>query len=256
MDEVDFSVLKILSENCRTPYEAMARSVGLTGNAVRERVRRLIEDGVIERFWLCVNPAIFGYNVVVSVLESCPVAGEYMFTVESLNGYCTAVTLSGGREGMRGAALSFVYPKAPPTCVVSETDKRIIRSLREDPRRSIHSISESLGVSAKSVKRAVDKLVRNDVVSPTIIVQPAAIEGFIPYYLMVWNEPGRRAEDGARNWWFRQRIGDLTIMECYAKSFRDMEGRLSVLDHAGGVSSYIYMVPSRLSFSDRGIPEI
>jgi len=256
MDEIDFSVLKILSENCRTPYEVIARGVGLTGNAVRERVRRLVEEGVVERFWLCVNPAIFGYNVVVSVLESCLVSGEYMFTVESLNGYCAAVTLSRGSEGIRGAALSFVYPKAPPSCGVSETDRRIIRSMREDPRRSIHSISESLGISAKSVKRSIDKLVKNDVVSPTIIVQPAAIEGFIPYYLVVRSEPVRRAEDEVRNWWFRQRIGDLMIMECYAKSLKDMEDRLSVLDHASGVNSYIYMIPSHLSFSDRWIPEI
>jgi hypothetical protein len=73
---------------------------------------------------------------------------------------------------------------------------------------------------------------------------------------VIRDEAGRRVEGGFRNYWFRQRIGDLIIMECYAKNFKEMADRLSVLNHMNGVDSYIYMVPSRLLFSENEIPEI
>jgi len=256
MDEIDFSILRILSDNCRAPYEAIARSVSLTGNAVRERIKKLVEDGVIERFWLCVNPAFFGYNVVVSLFESYPPAGKYMFVAESLNGYYATASLSRGTDGMHGSIMSFVYPKSVPSCCVSEMDKKIIRSLRKDPRKSIYSIARELSISTKSVKKSIDKLIENDVIQPTIFVQPANIEGFIPYYLVIRNDASRMVDDGFRNYWFAQSIGNITIMECYARNFREIDERLLSLSHREGVSSCIYVIPSRLFFSDAEIPEI
>jgi len=50
MDEVDLEVLKILKKNARTKYVDIAKSVGLTEGAVRRRVKRLTEEGVIKRF--------------------------------------------------------------------------------------------------------------------------------------------------------------------------------------------------------------
>ncbi|MEM2103347.1 MAG: Lrp/AsnC family transcriptional regulator [Candidatus Bathyarchaeia archaeon] len=50
MDEVDKEIIKILKQNGRVSYIDIGRKVGLSEGAVRLRIRRLIESGIIKRF--------------------------------------------------------------------------------------------------------------------------------------------------------------------------------------------------------------
>jgi len=50
MDEVDREILSILREDARTPYTEIGERVGISEGTVRNRVDRLLDDGVIERF--------------------------------------------------------------------------------------------------------------------------------------------------------------------------------------------------------------
>ena len=50
MDDLDRHILNILRRDARTPYTEIAEEVGTSEGTVRNRVERMIEDGVIERF--------------------------------------------------------------------------------------------------------------------------------------------------------------------------------------------------------------
>jgi len=50
MDELDRQILSILRRDARTPYTEIADRVGTSEGTVRNRVERLVEDGIIERF--------------------------------------------------------------------------------------------------------------------------------------------------------------------------------------------------------------
>jgi len=50
MDELDREILGILRRDSRTPYTEIASAVDTSEGTVRNRVERLIEEGVIERF--------------------------------------------------------------------------------------------------------------------------------------------------------------------------------------------------------------
>jgi len=50
MDDTDLKILEILKKDARTKYVKIAESVGLTEGAVRRRIRRLTEEGVIKGF--------------------------------------------------------------------------------------------------------------------------------------------------------------------------------------------------------------
>ncbi|WP_336343762.1 Lrp/AsnC family transcriptional regulator [Halalkalicoccus ordinarius] len=50
MDELDRSILDVLRRDARTPYTEIAERVGTSEGTVRNRVERMNEDGVIERF--------------------------------------------------------------------------------------------------------------------------------------------------------------------------------------------------------------
>ena len=50
MDELDRQILHILRRDARTPYTEIADRVGTSEGTVRNRVERMTEDDVIERF--------------------------------------------------------------------------------------------------------------------------------------------------------------------------------------------------------------
>jgi len=50
MDELDREILSILRRDARTPYTEIAGQVGTSEGTVRNRVDRLVDDGIIERF--------------------------------------------------------------------------------------------------------------------------------------------------------------------------------------------------------------
>ncbi len=50
MDDLDRQILHILRRDARTPYTEIAGEVGTSEGTVRNRVERMIDDGVIERF--------------------------------------------------------------------------------------------------------------------------------------------------------------------------------------------------------------
>jgi DNA-binding Lrp family transcriptional regulator len=50
MDDLDREIVSILREDARTPYTEIAEEVDISEGTVRNRVERLLESGVIERF--------------------------------------------------------------------------------------------------------------------------------------------------------------------------------------------------------------
>ena len=56
-DEVNRHLLTLLQANAREPLASLARKVGLSRNAVTERLRRLERDGVIEGYTIRLGKA-------------------------------------------------------------------------------------------------------------------------------------------------------------------------------------------------------
>jgi len=50
MDNIDLEILKILKNDARAKFVSIAKKVGLTEGAVRRRIKKLKEEGVIKRF--------------------------------------------------------------------------------------------------------------------------------------------------------------------------------------------------------------
>ncbi|AWB10151.1 MAG: AsnC family transcriptional regulator [Desulfurella sp.] len=63
LDEVDRQILKHLLENGRLSNAELGRKLNLTRAAVRDRVNKLIENGIIDRFTIIINPLKAGRNI-------------------------------------------------------------------------------------------------------------------------------------------------------------------------------------------------
>ena len=59
-DELDRRIISALSADSRRSYADVAAEVGMSTAAVHERVRKMLERGVIERFSLKVRPEALG----------------------------------------------------------------------------------------------------------------------------------------------------------------------------------------------------
>jgi len=56
MDEVDKKILKVLEDHGRMSYAELGRRLDLTRVSIRERIVKLQEKGVIEKFTVVINP--------------------------------------------------------------------------------------------------------------------------------------------------------------------------------------------------------
>jgi len=67
LDETDLEILQLLISNARRPYSDIADAVGLSAPAVSDRVARLQEAGVINRFTLDVDRSQLGGGIPVLI---------------------------------------------------------------------------------------------------------------------------------------------------------------------------------------------
>jgi Lrp/AsnC family leucine-responsive transcriptional regulator len=66
-DPVDIEIVRRLIEAPRSTTSELARHVGMSAPAVRERVQRLEESGIITGYETRINPLALGYTITVFV---------------------------------------------------------------------------------------------------------------------------------------------------------------------------------------------
>ncbi|MEF8907341.1 MAG: AsnC family transcriptional regulator [Haloarculaceae archaeon] len=85
LDETDLEILQLLLSDARRPYSDIGDVVGLSGPAVSDRVARLQEMGVIERFTLDVDRSqLRGGIPVLITLEAASAAPDLASLKEPL----------------------------------------------------------------------------------------------------------------------------------------------------------------------------
>ncbi len=65
LDPIDVKILRFLSEDSRMPYSHIARSLNISDVAVKKRVEKLVQRGVIRAFRVAVDFRKLGYKYVV-----------------------------------------------------------------------------------------------------------------------------------------------------------------------------------------------
>ena len=67
MDDLDRRILDVLRRDARTPYTEIADAVGTSEGTVRNRVERMIDDEIIERFTVATRTGNIKAMIEVSV---------------------------------------------------------------------------------------------------------------------------------------------------------------------------------------------
>jgi len=193
MDELDFGISRFLLGNSRTPLSEMARELDTTVQTIHRRVRSMEEEGIIENYVAKLSPRIlgstqvliFGWSRTPSYREVAKRLGEHdatnMMMVASGNFLYIDGMLRNSME--LDGFVSFIREKAEmpsPTVgltmpflpmkrladvpAMSSTDDSILRLLLNDARKPTSEIAEELGISAKTVRRRMSRMVEEDLV--------------------------------------------------------------------------------------------
>ena len=66
-DSKNVTLLRLLEKNPRAPVSQLARRIGMSNPAVKERILRLEESGIVAGYRLELSPKDLGYNVLAFV---------------------------------------------------------------------------------------------------------------------------------------------------------------------------------------------
>jgi Lrp/AsnC family leucine-responsive transcriptional regulator len=67
LDETDLRMLDILQNNARIPVSKLAEHVNLSPTPCSRRLRRLEDEGAIEKYITVINPKVLGFDVTALV---------------------------------------------------------------------------------------------------------------------------------------------------------------------------------------------
>jgi Lrp/AsnC family leucine-responsive transcriptional regulator len=137
MDEIDRVILGALREDGRITFRDLGEAVGLSANAVAERVRRLVHAGTIRRFRAEIDPAAGGARLSAFVdlrLGIGTPADAFEAALRAMPGVVSAALTTGNfdytlRVGVKDESALVALIEALRAQGVAETHSRII--LRE-----------------------------------------------------------------------------------------------------------------------------
>src|SRR5664279_4590866 len=103
MDKFDREIISALWENARTSYKVLGDRIFLSPNAVAERIRRLEESGVIQKYEVKVDLRAMGMplSVIIDVkLAPHTTADKFEAELQKVSGVLEATLMTGAFDYM------------------------------------------------------------------------------------------------------------------------------------------------------------
>ncbi len=215
LDEIDKGILFGLLQNCRTPYRNLAQQFNMTANAVKKRIQKLIDAGVIVEFTAELTPAMVNgenYLAIISTEggenedELVHLIGTHTLTREvgvlSGSTYLSIGTFTGseslrdigsflrGFEHVRSVEIHSLVKDAlhGRKTELSKLQLRVLKCLSEDPRMPIKRISEITGLTVRRTRSIIDSLLDSGAVSLGIRWNLSAGDAFVFLLKIHWDE--------------------------------------------------------------------
>jgi Lrp/AsnC family transcriptional regulator, leucine-responsive regulatory protein len=211
MDTTDVFLIQLLLGNSRLSYGEMAERLNLSVNAVHKRIQALIEIGVIRKFTAkisglsanCINVFIYGTSQLSS-FQDLPEqlkkqgsiywlsigGGRYLYIgafLRNINELETLVTfirkeakIAEPTVGIMAVPqMTFLANIKPADLALCDLDYRIVNSLQDDARKPVSDVTEELGVSAKTVRRRLTRMIKNRLIELSLEWYPDASNDII-----------------------------------------------------------------------------
>ncbi len=202
MDQIDFTICLMLVWNSRTPYRELAESFKMSVNSIHKRVKAMVNLGILDKFVTTLSFRVFKpipSNVVMfgdskaknvkGLIEKLG-ANENIYTVSQHSGNLFIIHAYLRNLSDLEPLVSFIKQTAeipelkvglegtpmrsPPEVDItrevklSTTDFLIINALKNNSRKPVVEIAEEIGISTKTVRRHLDRLIKNHLIDFSI----------------------------------------------------------------------------------------
>jgi DNA-binding Lrp family transcriptional regulator len=210
LDELDLLIVKNLLKNCRVTYRELADKYNISINAIFKRVQNMVNEGIISAFTAkpssttlkSIEINVFGtskvdnLNYVISKLGENEavffvgiaggnfiIIGAYLKDISELHSFTSFCIREAKLESYTECILSLLYNTSPES--LSSLDYKIIKQLNRDARRSIPELAENIGISAKTARKRIKRMIDKNLVDFSIDFVPAS-EGIIVSLFFVY----------------------------------------------------------------------
>ncbi|WP_424358968.1 Lrp/AsnC family transcriptional regulator [Methanocella sp. MCL-LM] len=185
MDEVDVRLLKALAANSRVPYRELADSLELSVNSIHKRVQALVDEGIIAKFvaypstkalpWVMIG--IGGTTEAADPGEAAARIGSHPCTqrvgiassnhllvvgllkgIPDMNRYISFVIAEGKIASPKVSLIHQHEPRELASEALTSTDYRILAAIQDNSRKQIAEVAEELEITAKTVRRRLDRM--------------------------------------------------------------------------------------------------
>jgi DNA-binding Lrp family transcriptional regulator len=197
MDEIDLIILKKLLENARLTYRELADMNNMSVSAIHKRIKKLEEDGIITAYIAqpsvialkCLFILIFGTSKAKSMdaiskelgqhesIRFVGIAGgkflyitAYLKDISELQDYSAYVSKTAYISEPTIGIINVPYLTTPEP--LTSIDYKILKTLNRDARKPITDIADDIGLSAKTVRKHLDRMVENKLASFSIQWMP------------------------------------------------------------------------------------
>ncbi len=208
MDKLDLKILSVLLDNCREPDRQIGNKIGISGASVKLRIKKMIQNGIIENFALKIEPPVLGFNVLYivttgqdidKILKQVELIGDPFFVVPCVGGItvCSIVVKENveqkielAKNLMRDVRILSIFEAENPgiRSDLTKTDLEIINYLLKNPRAKIEELSRLTKLSTKTIARSLNKLQDDEAILFTIIYDPSKFVQYISFAILVWIE--------------------------------------------------------------------
>ena len=257
MDAKDFRLLVALDEDARQSLHALGRKVSLSAPAVRDRIRRLEERGIVQGYWVSIVPAVFGRRDLLVSFDGDWSRDEALKALGAPDVAWIAWKVDGGltvevwpHDVERAVAtLRRFLGRDPSWHGVAEPDWRgelsslawrVLDVLIDNPRAPIDKLSSSTGLSPKTVRKHLGKLIRGQAIYVVPRLGFLRDSGEIVYHLVIAGNasfPDMKRVLGDAELIHETQDTPKKYLFCRADSLGDMTSKNYALERLPGVTS-------------------
>ena len=288
MDTLDTKIFRELvqdrvafcTSDIRRSFRVVAKKLHVDEVTVRKRIGKIQSSGFLQYWVVLVNPRLLGLRIAQLLFDVSSPSTKYdlIEKLKLLPGALVLVNCFGSSlffsffyqdedslqrqvelVSRMSSAKDMVCTRPPiPECKIklTATDWGIIRSLHRNPRKSYGTVGRELGVSSRTVKRRLQRMMNQRAVFILPSMNPRALEGVTQADLLVsYENPRSKAEIDGRlmTLWddhlVRAEIGDreYSFFNLFVKNISQAQEVLDWVNGQPGVrSARIDLVEDRI----------
>ena len=213
MDEIDLFIIKRLFENSRLTYRELAELTAMSVSTIHKRIKSLESEKIINSY--IARPSAIALKSLWIIIFGTSKAKSMDAVSKELGQHenIEFIAIAGGKFLYVSAFLkdiselqelsSFVSTKAQitePTIGIVDVpyittpeplttiDYKILKTLNRDARKPITDIADEVGLSTKTVKKRLDRMINNKLAMFSIFYTPLYVNSFITVFHLFLKE--------------------------------------------------------------------